>query len=382
LTLRIVVVSGQFRPLVGGTEVQTARLASEWAARGHQVEVWTRRLEADHPKEESEGGARVLRLGWASRARHLRLRRLERAHFSLVLLARLIARKNSYDVVIVQQALYPAVVTALASWLTQTPLVIRVASTGSTSDFAGWGSLTRLVLGLFRSETRALIVMNRQGESEALSVGFSRDRVYRIPNGLDPGGAPPPRNRTRPPRLAYVGAFRAEKRVDLLLRAWARAGAPGELLLAGDGSLRGSLELLAQKLNIAPKFLGNVVDPRAFLRDADIFVLASDAEGMSNALLEAMTEGCACLATFVGGNVDCLAPEVATPPEPGSVVKGSAGWLARCGDESGLALALKEMCGDADLRERLGWAARAKILADHSLEQTADGYLKVFGAVV
>ena len=376
--MRIIAITGQFRPLIGGTEVQAARLAGEWAARGHHVEIWTRRLEADHPREEREGGAWVRRLGWASRARVFRMPRLEKIQFSLVLLARLVARKNAYDVVIVQQALYPAVVAALASWLAEQPLVVRVASTGVTSDFESWGVLTNPVLGLFRHATRALIVMNRQGVSEARSLGFSPDRIHRIPNGLEPGGSPPPRARTRPPRVAYVGAFRTEKRVDLLLRAWSLAGAPGELLLAGDGSLRVSLETLAGQLNIAPVFLGNVTDPRLLLRDADIFVLASDAEGMSNALLEAMAEGCACLATFVGGNVDCLAPEDHAAPGPGEIVKGSAGWLVGCGDEKAMAAALKTLCCDADLRDTLGQAARAKILADHSLEQTANEYLGIF----
>jgi glycosyltransferase involved in cell wall biosynthesis len=310
------------------------------------------------------------------------LRRLEKIHFSLVLLTRLIARKNTYDLVIVQQALYPAVVAALASWLTERPLVVRVASTGVTSDFANWGALTDPVLRLFRHETRALIVLNRQGANEARSEGFSPDRIHTIPNGIEPGLAPPARPHSRPPRVAYVGAFRSEKRVDLILRAWSLAGAPGELLLAGDGSLRASLEALARQLRIVPVFLGNVADPRRLLRDADIFVLASDAEGMSNALLEGMAEGCACLATFVGGNVDCLAPEVETPPEPGSIVKGSAGWLVGCGDVQAMTSALKMLCGDPGLRETLGRSAREKLLAGHSLERTANEYVKVFKSLL
>ncbi len=378
MSLRIIVISGQFRPLVGGTEVQTARLASEWAARGHHVEIWTRRIEAEHPPEEAEGGALVRRLGWASRARVFRLRRLEKAHFSLSLLTRLVARKNAYDVVIAQQALYPAVVAAFAAWLTEKPLVVRIASTGATSDFESWGALTKPTFSLLRFASRALIVMNRQGASEARLNGFSPERIHRIPNGLEPGPTPRPRPLSRPPRVAYVGAFRSEKRVDLLLRAWSLAGAPGELLLAGEGQLRASLEALSKQLGITPVFLGNVEDPRQLLRDSDIFVMASDAEGMSNALLEAMAEGCACLATFVGGNVDCLAPEMETPPERGVIVKGTAGWLVGCGDEVAMAAALRAMCDEPDLRERLGRLARMKILAEHSLDRTAAAYINVF----
>lgn len=382
MSLRIIAITGQFRPVVGGTEVQTARLASEWAARGCRVEIWTRRLEANHPEEEMEGGAIVRRLGWASGARIFRLRRLEKIHFSVTLLLRLIAQRGAYDVVIAQQGLYPAVVAALASWLTTRPLVVRIASTGVTSDFESWGVLTKAVLGLFRRETRALIVMNRQGAGEARLKGFSSDRVHTIPNGLEPGPAPQPRPGMRRVRVAFVGAFRSEKRVDLLLRAWSLAGAPGELLLAGEGRLRESLEALARQLKIAPVFLGNLADPRRLVQDADVFVLASDAEGMSNALLEAMAAGCACLATFVGGNVDCLAPGIDTPPEPGVIVKGSAGWLVGCGDAVAMAAALRTICGDPELRGRLGRLAREKVLAEHSLDRTAEEYIRVFKTLV
>lgn len=380
-SLRIIAITGQFRPLVGGTEAQTAWLAAAWAARGHLVEVWTRRLERNHPTHEMEGGATVRRLGWASGAKLSGLGRLERLLFSFSLLARLVAHRNTYDVVIAQQALYPAFVAAVASWLTGRPLVLRVASTGLTSDFEGWGGATRLVLAVLRQKARAVIVMNHQGILEAAAAGFAPERVHRIPNGLALGEPPPPQPRNQIPRVVYVGGLRAEKRVDLLLRAWAAARSPGELLLAGEGRLRADLEALARQLRIAPVFLGNIEDPRELLRKADVFVLPSDAEGMSNALLEAMAEGCACLATCVGGNVDCLAPDPVSRPAPGEIAKGRVGWLVGPGDEVAMAKALRMLCGDVEERQALGRRAREKVIAEHGLERAADAYLTVFANV-
>ena len=377
-SLRIIAIAGQFRPLVGGTEVQTAWLAAAWAARGHRVEVWTRRLERNHPPQEMEGDATVRRLGWASGARLFGLGRLERLLFSFSILARLIARRNTYDVVIAQEALYPAFVAALASRLTGRPLAVRVASTGLTSDFEGWGVSTRLVLAVLRQQALAVIVMNHQGALEAAAAGFAPERIHRIPNGLALGQSPPSQPRNRIPRVVYVGGFRQEKRVDLLLRAWAAARSPGELLLAGDGRLRAGLEALATRLRITPVFLGNIEDPRALLRKADVFALPSDAEGMSNALLEAMAEGCACVATYVGGNVDCLAPDAVSRPAPGEILEGEAGWLVGRGDEVAMAKALRTLCGDLDQRQALGRRAREKVVSEHRLERTADAYLTVF----
>lgn len=364
--------------MIGGSEIQATRLAKEWSARGHQVEIWTRRLEVEHPKVELEGAVRVRRLGWATRLKALRVRRLEKFHFSLALLFRLISQRHTYDVVLTQQALYPALVAAVASWLTGRPLVVRIASTGVTNDLESWGSLTDPVIGLLRRRVRALIVLNEQGLKEAHSRGFSRDRLHRIPNGIEPGSTPKLRSPTERPRVVYVGGFRSEKRVDLLLRAWRRSESPGELLLAGDGHLRPDLENLAKQLGVVPTFLGNVAEPRLLLRDADVFVLASDAEGMSNALLEAMAEGCACLATFIGGNVDCLAPGSVVAPGAGEIIKGTAGWLVACGDEIAMASALKALCADAGLRRSLGQGARESVLAKYPLARSAKAYITVF----
>ena len=381
MSLRIVALIGLFRPAVGGTEVQTALLAREWATLGHHVEIWTRRLAPHHAAKEAEGDAVVRRLGWASRVRYVPIPVVEKLSFHLALWLRLFTQRNQYDVVIAQQALYPAVAAAFASWLTKRPLVVRNASTGATSDLGNFRTFSSPLLRLLRNETRALVVLNQQGAREAEGEGFSPAVVHAIPNGLQAGPAPGPRPVGRRPRVVYVGVFRPEKQVDLLLRAWARAGSPGDLLLAGEGPLRASLELLARELGINPEFLGNVDDPRGLLRDADVFVLSSRAEGMSNALLEAMAEGCACLATFVGGNVDCLAPRSKMPP-PGGMVKGPAGWLVNPGDETAMADALVALCGDRELRESLGRVAREKVLADHALEKTAKQYLEIFQRLV
>ena len=381
MALRIVVVVGQFRPAIGGTEVQSARLANEWAARGHHTEVWTRRLRPDLAIEEREGAALIRRLGWTLRSGGLPFLRLEKLSFACALWIRLLRTRNEYDVVIAQQALYPAIVAAMASLATGRPLVLRIASSGVTSDLATLGRFSGAILSLLRKATRALVVLSRQGATEAGAKGFPQKRIHEIPNGLEPGPEPPARPLDRKAHVVYVGVFRPEKKIDLLLRSWAQAGSPGRLSLAGEGPLRPDLEQLARDQRVDVSFLGHVADVRALLRDADIFVLSSDAEGMSNALLEAMAEGCACLATYVGGNVDCLAPGSKAPAR-GEIVRGAAGWLVNAGDEAAMTEALGILCGDHDLREALGRAARARAASEYALENTADKYLKVFQALV
>jgi glycosyltransferase involved in cell wall biosynthesis len=114
---------------------------------------------------------------------------------------------------------------------------------------------------------------------------------------------------------------------------------PGEpdtlILLAGDGELRGGLEqrVLETGMNGKVRFLGNRTDVPRLLRAADLFVLASDWEGMPIALMEAMAAGLPVVVTDVG--------------EMGRVVRESnAGAVVPPGDARALADAIARLCGD------------------------------------
>jgi glycosyltransferase involved in cell wall biosynthesis len=89
-------------------------------------------------------------------------------------------------------------------------------------------------------------------------------------------------------------------------------------------------------------------DVRPYLRAANVFVLPSRSEGMSNVLLEAMAAGLPSIATRVGAaeavitdNVDGILVAPASPPQLGDAVR--------------------RLCTDASLRERLGEAAARTI---------------------
>jgi glycosyltransferase involved in cell wall biosynthesis len=90
-----------------------------------------------------------------------------------------------------------------------------------------------------------------------------------------------------------VARFAAPKRPDLVIRAFARANLTDcELVIAGDGPTRDAMRQLADEL--APgriRLPGNVDDIASLLASAQIFVLASDHEGLPVSILEAMRAG-------------------------------------------------------------------------------------------
>ena len=367
----LLIVTGQFRPLVGGAERQAERLAAELVRQGGRAEILTRRLEADHPAAETLFGVPVRRLGLAARGR-FRIRKMERATFAFRLWRDLTGNPRDRPV-LVQHLLYPALVAGFAHRAHGWPLILRVSSTGVTSDFQAWGALSPFVHRFLRTRVSALVALNEACRSEAMAAGYPRERIVVIPNGVDVGPPPDPRPSGRPLRVIYVGGLRSEKRVDVLLHAWKRSGVEGNLSMVGEGPERGALERLASSLGIAVSFPGNRDDPGPLQRDADVMALPSDAEGMSNALIEAMAAGCACVATHIGGNVDCLAPG-AREPSLGSVLEGPFGWLVRRDDADALALALRRLAAAPEIRARLGAAARERACAEYALTRVARAY--------
>lgn len=160
----------------------------------------------------------------------------------------------------------------------------------------------------------------------------------------------------RPPMVVSVGRLEWVKGHDVLIEAFARLRArvpEARLLIIGDGSERGALEdrAFALGLGAAVEFAGALepVAVRERLRAADVFVLPSRSEGLSNALLEALGTGLPAVASEVGG-----VPEV---------MAGGGGILVQPEDPVVLADTLADLLIDPAKRHVLGTAARINALA-------------------
>lgn len=381
--LRVVVVVSQFWPVIGGAEIQARRLAAELLRQGLEVEVWTTRQERSWPRAETLDGLRVRRFGTPFLLGRLFLRRIERYFFLVATFVELLRRRRRYDVVHVHQVLGAAAAAALAGRLAGRPVVARISSTGSTSDLVVSGRGSRVLARRFLTR---VVAVSAQAEEECRRVGYRAEQIVRIPNGVRVPDALPDRAGHDVPERAgelevlYLGGLRREKRVDLLIEAWKDAGCPGRLTIAGEGAEGERLRRLAQTAGQPVRFLGRVLDPQPLLERCDIFVLASDAEGMSNALLEAMALGRACIATDVGGNVDALGP--GAPPAAGQYAVGVAGLLVRVGDVVALAAGLRALADSADLRDTLGRSARERCRERFRLEAVAESYRRLYAEIV
>ncbi len=122
---------------------------------------------------------------------------------------------------------------------------------------------------------------------------------------------------------------------------------------------------LVQKYEQQVTFTGLRHDVPEVLQATDIFVLPSHSEGLSNALMEAMVSGCACVATEVGGNKFLIQ-------------NGVSGFLYPAGDRAALQAHLRRLLEDAAKRRMLGAAARKRIEEQFSWDKIGTQYQQLF----
>ena len=210
--------------------------------------------------------------------------------------------------------------------------------------------------------------------------GFDRRRIEVIPNGVDL----PRYGRTTdivtlrrkigldPTRryITTVARFHPVKDHRTLLHAFAELAAARpdvDLLLAGDGVLRGTLEQLAVDLGISNRvlFLGVRGDVADLLRASDLFALTSVSEAASITLLEAMASGLPVVVTAVGGN-----PEI--------VRDGVDGLLAPRGDSHAVAKALARVLDDGRMAMAMGQAGAERVRTHYRLDDTIERYFSLY----
>jgi glycosyltransferase involved in cell wall biosynthesis len=160
------------------------------------------------------------------------------------------------------------------------------------------------------------------------------------------------------PVIGTAITWRPRKGFRMLFEAFAkvRSSSPSaRLLIAGEADWAGDPRKLAEELGIldAVVLLGKRDDMPRVLATLDVFVLPSESEGMSNALLEAMAMARPAIATAVGGNTTV-------------VTDGRDGYLVPYPDSDALAIRTLALFAAPATRAAIGCAARERVVAAFS----------------
>ena len=354
--LRTLMVCPQFRPLVGGYERAAERLSHGLIRNGHTVHVVTERRDSSWPSREVDGGLVIHRIPVSmSRGQHSITSVLSYFWF-------LLRHARTYDVIHVHQYHWASAVAIAVGKLYGVPVVLKLTNTGQYGIDACLSADRFLAMTKeLHRRTEAIVATSDRAAIEVKEFGVPTERVHRISNPLDTDRFSPasPEQRVEarsqigvgPEFLAVtVGRVSSEKNHCMLVDAWTEFGpAEGEAMLhiLGDGPM---MDELRAKVDASParstiRLLGKIEDPLPWYRAADVFVLSSDVEGLSNSLMEALGAGLPMLSTRVSG-----AEDIAAAAEVGIMVEP--------GDAAAVARGLVTLSGDADARRRFGAAAR------------------------
>lgn len=385
---RVLLVTTYYHPVIGGVETHARQLVQHLQARGHHVEVVTKRISRDVPKTEQIDGAVVHRIGPIGE-------RQPSGKWVLLpsLFLALLRMASRFDVLMCVDYRGIGVAAIIGGRLLGKPVIVQGEVAGvlagpeadSSSGVGAETDAVRIAKAPIRAvyrQAQAVAVIGRDLEREAIRAGVPRDRVHYLPHGVDMTRFRPADDAERRelrtqfgwpldrPVVLFVGRLSVEKGVMDLLEAWRVTNRGNAMLvLVGpdmtahpwDAGAPGRAFVAANKLSESVRFEGAATDPAPFYRAADVFVQPSHFEALGNTAIEAMASGLPVVTSGVGGLGDfCL--------------DGINAVLHLPRSPESIARAIERLLSDPALRARLGAAARRTAVDQFEINALMDQY--------
>ncbi|MCX5901452.1 MAG: glycosyltransferase family 4 protein [Proteobacteria bacterium] len=359
-----------FYPFVGGLEKKTLNLAASLVRRGHRVIVMTSRFSKSWPRQDSLLCVPVVRLASPN------IKYAGACVFLMALSWHLWRQRKHCGLLHAFQVGYTSGCAIFLGRMLGKPTVLTLASSGSGGDIQRhvrtvWG---RAFLGLCRRASR-VVILNQTMIQELKGIGYGDAGIALVGNGVDMLVYKKAEDRVRiraqlgfgenEKLILYAGRLSSEKGVDFLVRSCACLNVSGQtkLLIVGDGPEKTKLQELARTVGLGSKVLwcGSVDDVVDYLQAADLFVMPSQFEGQSNAILEAMACELPVIATDVAGNNELVS-------------HGDNGLLIAYGDESALAAAICFLLENPQQAQELAARAHTCVRERHNLQDVIVRY--------
>lgn len=276
------------------------------------------------------------------------------------------------DIIHVHQSHWIAYCGVIAAKLTKKPIIVKDATLN------GFKELNLMPFsGIMRDsikETAHFAAISTDIYNNLVSEGVLKNKVFLAPNGVQ---LPPLMNNNNIDNfdLLFVGNFNQGKikGLDILIRAVPavlQEYPATRLFVLGKGDTTPYLKIIKDN-NIQSnkiEFMGRREATDFYLKCA-VFVLPSRSEGMSNALLEAMSYGMTCVSTNVSGSNDLI-------------TNGLNGLLIDAGNVRQLEEALLYLFSNREFAIQLGKNARKTIIDNFQIDKAMQRYSDIYKAMV
>lgn len=374
--LHIAMIIARFSPAVGGTENQCRELSKRLVQKGHRVTVITEQFEPSLAPSEVMDGVEIIRFPRASPSL------LNSFTFTRKLMA-WVRRNPEVHILHAHMLSGPALAALVAAEWFRKPIIVKVAGAGITGDVETSQTRKRgqLKLYLFHWLKPQVACPSSRTYDELLDIGFPQEKLTLLPNGVDTDRFTPSsaleRARFRAalnldataPLALYVGRWFPGKGVEDLLAVWemgkTRKGFAWKLCLVIDRQPTRDQSERLEALGDAVYVFVKPPNVREFYGAADVAMLLSRNEGLSNFLLEAMASGLPVITTE--GASASPAPE-----------RYTYSWTVKPEETEALVNLLGDLGTHLQTLQNKGQQAREIAARDFSLNQVASTYESLY----
>lgn len=369
-----------FYPAVGGAEKQALEISVSLKLRGINVTALTRRINGA-VSEENLKGIFVKRLPVIGSGI------VDSVFFMLEAFFYLLFHARDYGIIHVHLASSPAVAALIAGKILGKKVIIKLGGGRGVDEITlSMKTLSgRMKLAFFRIMKPDMLIMNDETFEWLKNTGeFSGLRLTRFRNGVDTGRYSPVsysekisakhklrlENKTV---FLFVGRLSPEKRIVEFVEAWGEILAeelvkPGiHLALVGKGPEEKKIKDAVEKLNLreSVSMFGQQIELLPYYQAADVFILPSVSEGLSNSMLEAMSCGLAIMASRTGGAKE-------------AVEEGVNGFLFDPFNRQDEKRIIKLFAGDRNLAVKMGEKSREIAVKEYSMSKVTDELIKIY----
>ncbi|OGV65299.1 MAG: hypothetical protein A2283_05795 [Lentisphaerae bacterium RIFOXYA12_FULL_48_11] len=292
----------------------------------------------------------------------------------LIELVQLIRKQQQpFDLIHVHESGWLAGVAVVLGARLHIPVICKEATAPALGPI-GYDTPFRRVWDRQRRLADAWLAQSPAIRDELNELGIMPGRIHLLSNGvvLPFETAKPEFSR----EVLYVGNLTQGtvwKAFDVLFDAWIRVAQarPGvRLTVVGGGDPEPWIRTLKHSgAESSVNFTGRLDDLSQIYSSAGIFVLPSRIEGMSNALLEAMSWGLPCVVSDIPGNVAVVNNE-------------STGLVVPVGDAAAFAAAIIRLLDNPALRDSMGSCARKKIALEFDIQHVTNRLTEIYQAAL
>lgn len=378
--MRILMLNNEYPPLGGGTGTVNKTLLEYLVANTeHEIDLITSSRGREPELEQLSQFVRMFKVPVNNLCiHHSTLGELARYSVKGMLLAMKLQREQNYDFVFAWSTVPAGAIALILRKITGIHYVVRLTG----PDIPGFEQryqylypfLKPIIVAVWRGASH--VIAKCEEEVTMAQSSDSRIQPRIIPNGVWVRRREEERSRhTGQLRMISVGRLIERKGHSTVIRAMKMLVDEGEdvvLDLIGDGDFGARLKLLTRELGLSERirFHGYIeresIDK--YYQQADVFVLASENEGMSVAALEALGAGL---------------PLVLSKPScaGGMLEEGKNGFSFECGDYAALVHHLRVLCSDPSILRQMSKVSR-DLACKMSWERVFSEYDSLFKSMV